>query len=187
VEPLRAALTRYEPADAHEADAVERVLALLDTGDPWSRSMPVHVTASALVVHPPSRRVLLRWHVRMGGWFQVGGHGDPGESDPWSIALREASEETGLTDLVAVAAAVDHRPVQLVVVPVPAAKGEPDHEHADIRYVFATADPDAARPESADAAIRWFTLAEARAVVVEENLRDLLDRVERLLGTHGLT
>lgn len=180
MDPLRAALIRYEPADAHETDAVERVLALLDTGDAWSRALPVHVTASALVVHPPSRRVLLRWHVRMGGWFQVGGHGDPGESDPWSIALREAEEETGLTDLVAASPALDRRPLQIVIVPVPAAKGEPDHEHADLRYLFATATPDAARAESADAPVSWFTLAEARAVVTEPNLLALLDRVEGL-------
>jgi 8-oxo-dGTP pyrophosphatase MutT (NUDIX family) len=35
-----------------------------------------------------------------GGWLQVGGHGDPGEGDPLAIALREAAEETGLSDLV---------------------------------------------------------------------------------------
>ena len=29
--------------------------------DPWARSLPVHFTASALVVHPESARVLLRW------------------------------------------------------------------------------------------------------------------------------
>jgi 8-oxo-dGTP pyrophosphatase MutT (NUDIX family) len=51
---------------------------------------------SALVVNPSSRHVLLRWHERIGRWMQVGGHGDPGEHDPWQVALREAREETGL-------------------------------------------------------------------------------------------
>ena len=59
----------------------------------------MHFTASALVVHPDSGRVLLRWHQRMRMWLQVGGHGDPGEGDPLAIALREAREETGLPDL----------------------------------------------------------------------------------------
>ena len=69
--------------------------------DPWSRSqLPLHFTASALVVHPASRRVLLRWHVKQDRWLGVGGHGDPGETDPLQIALREAREETGLSDLV---------------------------------------------------------------------------------------
>lgn len=57
------------------------------------------MTGSALMVHPSSGRVLLRWHERMQRWLQIGGHGDPGESDPLAVALRERREETGLPDL----------------------------------------------------------------------------------------
>ena len=142
--------------------------------------LPLHVTASALVVHPPSRRVLLRWHLRMDGWFQVGGHGDPGESDPWASRSARPRRRPGSPISSPPPPRLDRRPVQVVVVPVPAAKGEPDHEHADLRYLLATATPDAARAESADAPVRWFTLAEARSVV-EANLVDLLDRVERAI------
>ena len=73
---------------------------LARAGDPWDRSAPLHLTASALIVHRESARVLLRWHERLVTWAQVGGHGDPGEEDPLAIALREAAEETGLRDLV---------------------------------------------------------------------------------------
>lgn len=183
MDPLRAALDDYAPADAVEARDVARLRAVLDTGDAWSRDLPLHVTASALVVHPPTRRVLLRWHPRLGGWFQVGGHGDPGETDPWAVARREAEEETGLADLVAPTTAVGRRPLQVVVVPVPAGNGEPAHEHADVRYVFATARPDTVRPESAAAAVRWFSLDDARAAIVEPNLVELLDRVADELNT----
>ena len=187
MDPLHQALADFVPGDATEIIAVERVRALLDADDAWSRALPLHVTASALVVHPPTRRVLLRWHPRLGGWFQVGGHGDPGETDPWTVARREAEEETGLTDLAAPSAALDRRPVQVVVVPVPAANVEPDHEHADVRYLFATADPEAIRPESDAAAVRWFTLPEARAAVTEANLHTLLDRAAARLDTQALT
>lgn len=183
VDPLRAALTAYLPRDPAEARDVARVLALLDGGDAWSRDLPLHVTASALVVHPPTRRLLLRWHERMGAWMQVGGHGDPGESDPWAIARREAEEETGLTDLAAPTAALDRVPVQVVVVAVPAGKGEPGHEHADVRYVLATSAPDAARAESAGATVGWFTLPEAREIIDEPNLLDALDRVAPVLDS----
>ena len=98
---VMAALDGFEPRSAHEAGDVARVRTLARGGDPWSRSSPVHVTGSAIVVHPESGRVLLRWHERMQGWLQLGGHGDPGETDPFAIALREAREETGLSDLVA--------------------------------------------------------------------------------------
>ncbi len=98
--PLLGVLGRYRPEDAAEAADVARVRALAETAaDPWLRSIPLHVTASALVVHPDSGRVLLRWHQRQQAWLQVGGHADPGESDPLAVALREAGEETGLADL----------------------------------------------------------------------------------------
>ena len=47
----------------------------------------------------------------------------------------EAAEETGLEDLVAWPSA---EILHVVAVPVPAGKGEPAHEHADVRYVLAT-------------------------------------------------
>ncbi len=187
MDPLRVALQSYEPHDAAEARDVARVQASLDTGDPWLRDLPLHLTASARVLDPASRRVLLRWHARLGSWMQVGGHGDPGETDPWAIALREAAEETGLTDLWALTPALERRPVQVVVVPVPAGRGESAHEHADVRYLLATGDPGSARAESADAAIRWFTLAEARGEVTEANLLEFLDRAEAALVAGGST
>jgi 8-oxo-dGTP pyrophosphatase MutT (NUDIX family) len=177
---LQSLLDRYQPADETETADVERVRQLLAvTGDPWQRSTPLHVTASALIVHPESRRVLLRWHQRQQGWLHVGGHGDPGESDPLAIALREAGEETGLADLVPWP---DARIRQVVIVPVPANSREPAHEHADVRFILATGEPDAARPESPGAPLRWLTFPEARAATSEANLRAALQRAEDLLG-----
>ena len=55
-------LGRYRPQGGAELRDVERVRALMRTAaDPWLRSLPLHLTASALVVHPDSGRVLLRW------------------------------------------------------------------------------------------------------------------------------
>jgi 8-oxo-dGTP pyrophosphatase MutT (NUDIX family) len=172
---LRDMLDRYQAGSVAEATDVARVRRLVaQTGDPWRRSLPLHVTASALVVHPASGRVLLRWHQRQQAWLQVGGHGDPGETDPLAIALREAAEETGLTDLAPWPAA-DLRHV--VIVAVPAGRGEPAHEHADLRFVLSTQTPEAVRPENPDAPLRWLTLAQAREATAEDNLRETLDRM----------
>jgi 8-oxo-dGTP pyrophosphatase MutT (NUDIX family) len=154
---------------------VQRIRTAAAGGDPWDRAAPLHVTGSALVVHPPTRRVLLRWHARQHAWLQVGGHGDPGERDPLDVARREGVEETALRDLVPWP---DAGIVQVVVVPVPAAPHEGAHEHADVRYLLATAEPDAARPEQPDARLRWSTVAEALALTTEANVRDLIRRAD---------
>jgi 8-oxo-dGTP pyrophosphatase MutT (NUDIX family) len=176
--PIVELLAAYQPRTAVEAADVARVRELVSSGDPWSRSSPLHVTASALVVHPPTRRVLLRWHERQRAWLQIGGHGDPGEREPVEVALRESREETNLDDLVCWPdAALRH----VVVVPVAPGRGEPAHEHADLRFVLATANPERARPENPTAELRWLTLPEAFDLVTEENLRDFLTRVAELL------
>ena len=172
-------LGSYRPEGEAETADLERIRALArHAEDPWLRSLPLHVTASAMIVHPPSGVVLLRWHRRQQAWLQVGGHGDPGESDALAIALREAREETGLADLVAWP---DAQLRHVVVVPVPAAAAEPAHEHADLRFVLATSAPGKARAEAPDAPLRWLTAGEAHEVTSEANLRETLARVRRLL------
>ena len=171
-------ISGYQPTGATETADVARVRALDQAvDDPWSRANPLHVTGSALIVHPATQRVLLRWHPRQQAWLQVGGHGDPGETDPLEIALREGAEETGLTDLVP----WPHKDVvHVVIVSVPAKGQDPAHEHADIRFVLATDRPGDVRPEKPDAPLRWLTFGEARELTAEANLRETLARAERL-------
>ena len=180
MDDLRSVLDRYHPRDGESA-GVDRLRRLVDEGDPWARNGTFHATASALVVDPRGRRVLLRWHERMQRWLQVGGHADPGETDPWIIALREAREETGLRDLAPLVPALERVPVQIVVVPVPASGDELAHEHADIRYAFATARPEQSKAETGDAPVRWVGFDEARAEITEPNLLELVARVEVLV------
>jgi 8-oxo-dGTP pyrophosphatase MutT (NUDIX family) len=177
---LTAALDTYRPRSDAEAVDLERLRELSGRPDAWARSAPLHATGSAMILHPASGRVLLRWHERMHAWLQVGGHADPGETVPFDIALREAHEETGLVDLVAWPDPHQPRVMQVVIVPVPAGRGEPAHEHADIRYVLSTSRPDDATPESAVARLRWLPLDEAIAEVAEDNLRTCLRRIAEL-------
>ncbi|WP_329459428.1 NUDIX domain-containing protein [Streptomyces sp. NBC_01497] len=187
--PLAEVLAGHHPRTAVEAVDLSRARALAGAAaDPWLRSTPLHATASALIVHPPTGRVLLRGHTRERAWPQMGGHGEAGESAPLAIALREAREETGLRDLTPWP---DASLLQVAVVPVAARvagaaqRAEPAHEHADLRFVFATAEPEGVRAENADARLRWLTPAEARALTSQPHVRDALGRVERLLATRG--
>jgi 8-oxo-dGTP pyrophosphatase MutT (NUDIX family) len=179
---LRSVLESYVAQSEEEAQDVVRLRQLVSqSADPWTRASPLHVTGSAVVVHPPTGRVLLRWHDRMQAWLQVGGHADPGEDDPFDIAFREAAEETGLHDLVAWPDAVAPRVLQMAVVPVPAGKGEPEHEHGDIRYALATDRPESIQPESESAHLVWLDVGDAIAQVGWDNLRICLQRIAALM------
>ena len=175
-----AVLAAYRPQDGAEmADLVRLSAVLGHSADPWSRQLPMHLTASALIVHPASGLVLLRWHQHQRAWLQIGGHGDPGETDPIDIVLREGCEETGLADL---RPWPDAELLHVVIVPVPAKGDEPAHEHADLRFVLATSTPQRIRPESPDAALRWLSLPDATEATNEANLRESLARLAKRMA-----
>jgi 8-oxo-dGTP pyrophosphatase MutT (NUDIX family) len=177
-------LADHRARSPEEADDLARMDTLAHQRDAWTRDGPLHFTGSAFVVHPPTRRVLLRWHARQAAWIQVGGHADPGERDPLAVARREAEEETSLLDLVPWP---DAHLLHAVIVPVPANGREPAHEHADLRFTFATDDPTAAQPENSSGQLRWLSIAEARALTSEANVRESLHRIEALFDEHGTT
>jgi 8-oxo-dGTP pyrophosphatase MutT (NUDIX family) len=181
---LATLLAQYHARTKGETVDVERVREILSKQDPFNRSTLLHVTGSALVVDPESGKVLLRWHERMQSWLQVGGHGDPGETDVLAVALRETQEETGLPDVAPWPDKSNPTLLHIVVVPVPAGKGEPEHEHADFRFLLATNSPDKVVAESEKAQLSWLTVDEAMEKTREDNLRETLKRVNQALSEH---
>jgi 8-oxo-dGTP pyrophosphatase MutT (NUDIX family) len=185
-EPL-ASLSEFSARDPREVEDLASIIDVARSARPFDRSSRFHLTASALVIDPSAGKVLLRWHTRHESWMQVGGHGDPGESDAYAVAHREAVEETGLTDLVAFPDTAAPRLLQVAVVAVPGNEAEPAHLHGDVRYVLATSSPDAIVAEGDDTPLRWCSFAEASTLVGEDNLRTLLERTERLLSDRSGT
>jgi 8-oxo-dGTP pyrophosphatase MutT (NUDIX family) len=170
----------------HEASpaTAEAFVSLGVASEPFDRDAPLHITGSALAVHLPSRRVLLRFHERVGSWIQLGGHGEAGEEDPFVVARRESIEESGLLDLRAPDPAAP-RLVQVVLVEVGASGREPAHQHLDLRYLLLTEQPESARPESPSAPLRWVEVDDAPAHAREENLLPLFGAAATLCNGAG--
>ena len=91
---------------------------------------PDHLTASTLVLDADGGSVLLTLHAKARAWFQLGGHCEPGDVTLAGAALREATEESGLTGLV-----LDPVPVQLSEHAVPFCGPDGDVHHLDVRFV----------------------------------------------------
>ena len=90
---------------------------------------PGHFTGSCWLVSKDGQRVLLTHHKKLERWLQLGGHAD-GDSDLAQVALREAEEESGLTDLV-----VEPQIFDLERHAIPARGSDPEHYHHDVRFV----------------------------------------------------
>lgn len=179
--PLRELLRAHEPSDATEADHVARVLALLDGElDPFARSScsPGHVTASAFVLSPDGGSLLLILHGKLGIWVQPGGHIDADDVDIVAAARREASEETGLTDLTLEPGFPDLLDVDIHGIPANPSKGEPAHEHHDVRILLRAGSVEhAAGSDAADA--RWVPLEQVQDAGTDDSVRRA---VRKLLG-----
>ncbi len=127
---FRAALQRFQHSP-DEAASPATFLAFLDSSPEVFRRehAPGHFTGSAWLVSGDGGRVLLTHHRKLGRWLQLGGHAD-GDRDLARVALREASEESGLGDLVVEPAIFD-----LDRHWIPTRGEEPGHWHYDVRYV----------------------------------------------------
>jgi len=88
-----------------------------------------HLTGSAWLVDRVGTRVLLTHHRKLDRWLQPGGHAD-GDPDLAAVALREATEESGLQGL-----AVEPAIFDLDRHWIPARGVESAHWHYDLRFV----------------------------------------------------
>lgn len=114
---------------------------------------PEHLTSSALVISADAAQVCLVLHGKAGLWLQSGGHIEPDDLDLPSAALREATEETGLSGL-----RIDPIPLQLSRHATPFCGG-PDGHHLDVQFM-AVADR-ATTPTVSEESERvaWFDVA----------------------------
>jgi 8-oxo-dGTP pyrophosphatase MutT (NUDIX family) len=166
-------LDRYAARHGDEAPTVGRIRALLtDRRDCFDRGCfaPGHITASAWIVSRERRSVLLTHHRKLDRWLQLGGHTD-GDADVLSAALREASEESGLEDFVALPRVGGPEILDVDVHEIPARGSEPRHEHHDIRFLLETSERvPLRRQESESKGMGWFRLEELERVLCEESL-----------------
>jgi 8-oxo-dGTP pyrophosphatase MutT (NUDIX family) len=127
---LRESLSDYvarHPGDIH---ATACLSFLAEAAQPFHREQADgHFTGSAWLVDGSGERVLLTHHRKLNRWLQLGGHAD-GDSDLASVALREATEESGLTGLC-----VEPDIFDVDRHWIPERANEPGHWHYDVRYI----------------------------------------------------
>lgn len=118
-----------------------------------------HLTASAWVVSPDRKKVLMAYHKLYNSWAWLGGHAD-GDWDLFRVAEKEAREESGIKTL----APVSTDPISLEILTVTGheknGKYVPCHLHLNLTYLFeAEQDQALACKPDENVGVAWLDMA----------------------------
>ena len=186
-EILIRAIETYEPFNAQEATDRQLMLKLLDSSEDLSLrdSLYAHLTASAWVVSPDRKKVLMAYHNLYNSWAWLGGHAD-GNWNLQEVAAKEAAEESGISDLRPLAEGIFS--LEMLTVAGHEKKGRyvSSHLHLNLTYLF-EGDPDAPlriKPDE-NSLVGWIRAEEIREKSSEPWFVDriyvkLVEKVQRM-------
>ncbi len=126
-------LSHYRQQCPSELAAVDELIKFVSTNSKcFERDLLIgHVTGSAWLVDATGENVLLTHHKKLNRWLQLGGHAD-GDTNILSVALREAEEESGLSQIEQARFGI----FDIDIHAIPARGEEPEHLHYDVRFAL---------------------------------------------------
>jgi 8-oxo-dGTP pyrophosphatase MutT (NUDIX family) len=167
-------LENHHPTDPQEIQFTQQIIAFVkENPDCFERSLLIgHVTGSAWIVDKSHQFTLLTHHRKLDKWFQTGGHCD-GDSDVLNVALKEAKEETGLSDIHIMKANI----FDIDIHEIPERKGIPAHLHYDVRFLFEANmdEPFTVSSESTDLA--WVELSKVAKLNDSESIMRMVRKI----------
>lgn len=160
---LSEAIRAFRPENEQEEADKKGILAFLAANEnAFKRDNTIaHMTASAWVVNHDRTKVLMVYHKIYDSWSWTGGHAD-GEENLLAVALREVTEETGVSSVTPVSD--DIFSLEILTVDGHEKHGSyvPSHLHMNVTYLL---EADEEEPltvcEDENKGVAWFGLDEA--------------------------
>ena len=142
-----------------------------------------HMTASSWIVNKTKTKVLMVYHNIYNSWSWTGGHMD-GETDYLSVAIKEAKEETGITNLVPLNKGEIY---SLEILPVlghiKRGKYVSCHLHFNVTYLLEASEEDEllVKPDE-NSGVKWIDICDVLDAVSEEDMKIVYKKLNDRLG-----
>ncbi|SMG40734.1 NUDIX domain-containing protein [Marivirga sericea] len=173
-------LKNYIPVSETEQRYKEKMLELYETKgeQAFNRSnLEAHFTASAWIVDPYSKEILLLHHKKLNKWLQPGGHAD-GETNLEAVARKEVKEETALENLHLIRDEIFDIDIHLI----PENKGIPQHEHFDVRFAYFCNDIEKTQINFESNDFHWINLDKVESLTNEPSILRMKAKSKLLLN-----
>ena len=170
----------FVPFTPEEEAARTQLLALIETyGDHiLDRDCPAgHITCSGMILSPDLSQTLMAYHLIYQSVAWTGGHAD-GDSDLPGVALREAREETAVTQIFL----LTRRILSIDMLPVPPHEkhGKPvaAHTHFNVTYglIAPVSQAIAASPDE-NRDVRWLDIGAIRNDCTEQHMIPVYEKI----------
>lgn len=180
---IREEIKHYSPYNCEEEKDKQIILKYIDDfEDVLTRNNEIgHMTSSSWIVNKDKTKVLMVYHNIYDSWSWTGGHAD-GDNNLLQVSLKEAKEETGLTNVKPLCE--DIFSLEVIGVNGHMKKGNyvSSHIHLNVTYLLCADEHDITHiKEDENSGVKWFTLEEAVKVSNEPYMKKIYTKLNKKL------
>lgn len=178
---LKKMLEKYVPYNEQEENDKEMMLQYIDTfEDVLTRENRMcHFTASSWIVNKERTKVLMIYHKIYDSWAWTGGHCD-GDSDMLHVALKEATEETGVENFKVLSDGIFGIEIVSVDGHIKRGKYVPTHLHLNISYLLEADEHEVLRiKEDENSGVKWINIDEVNNVISEPKMEPIYSKMNK--------
>ena len=180
---LKERIENYLPYNIEEQKDKELILKYMDIfDDVLTRKNEIgHFTSSCWIVNKEKTKVLMVYHNIYDSWSWVGGHAD-GDDDLLHVSLKEASEETGLKNVITLSKDIFSLEVLGVDGHMKKEGYISTHIHLNITYLLCANENDITHiKEDENSDVKWFELEEAIKASSEPHMKKIYNKLNNKL------
>ena len=172
-------IKKYIPVNEQESKDKEIIIDFINKNeDVLTRENEVaHLTSSGFIVNKNRDKVLMIHHNIYNSWGWTGGHAD-GDSDLLEVAIKEAKEETGITNVKPIIDDICCIDILTVKGHIKKGKYVAPHLHLSVAYVLEADEAEEVKvKEDENSGVKWVDIDRVLELTDEEHMKDVYSKL----------